>query len=158
MRIQTIAALAAFVAFAHGSSLHAQGAAKTLKADDIVEIQQLYARYNWTIDAGDAEGWASTFTPDGVFGTSVGHDALVKFAETLHAGIGAHLRHWNTNLLVVPTPTGASGKVYLMLVDFATAPPTILRSGNYADDLVKTADGWRFKKRAVSYDVAPAKP
>ena len=86
---------------------------------DFVEIQQLYARYNWTLDAGDSEGYASTFTPDGVFNNNVGHDAIVKFANTFHAGLGSHVRHWNTNLMILPTPTGASGQVYLVLVDFA---------------------------------------
>ena len=76
---------------------YAQKAAAALTAQDFVEIQQLYAKYNWTLDAGDAEGYASTFTADGVFNNNVGHDAIVKFAETFHAGLGAHVRHWNTN-------------------------------------------------------------
>jgi len=54
-------------------------------------------------DAGDAEGYASTFTPDGVFNNNVGHDAIVKFANTFHAGLGAHVHHWNTNLMILPT-------------------------------------------------------
>lgn len=32
-----------------------------LTADDYIEIQQLYARYNNAIDSGDAEGYAATF-------------------------------------------------------------------------------------------------
>ena len=133
-------------------------ASKTLTTQDLIEIQQLYARYNLTLDAGDAEGYASTFTPDGVFNTNVGHDAIVKFANTFHAGLGAHVRHWNTNLMILPSTAGASGQVYLVLVDFATTPATIAASGSYADELVKTAEGWRFKKRAVRIDAAPAKP
>ncbi len=133
-------------------------AGKTLTTQDLIEIQQLYARYNLTLDAGDAEGYASTFTPDGVFNTNVGHDAIVKFANTFHAGLGGHVRHWNTNLMILPSAGGASGQVYLVLVDFATTPATIAASGSYADELVKTAEGWRFKKRAVRIDAAPAKP
>jgi hypothetical protein len=132
--------------------------AKPLAAQDFVDIQQLYARYNWTLDSGDSEGYASTFTPDGVFNTNVGHDAIVKFADTFHAGLGAHVRHWNTNLMILPTPEGASGQVYLVLVDFATKPATIVTSASYSDELVKTAQGWRFKKRSTKGDAAPAKP
>jgi hypothetical protein len=128
---------------------------KTLTAQDFVDIQQLYAKYNWSLDAGDAEGYASTFTPDGVFNNNVGHDAIVKFANTFHAGLGAHVRHWNTNLMILPTSEGASGQVYLVLVDFGTKPPTIATSASYSDELVKTAQGWRFKKRATKGDVAP---
>lgn len=82
----------------------------------------------------------------------------MKFANTFHAGLGAHVRHWNTNLMILPSAAGASGQVYLVLVDFATTPATIAASGSYADELVKTAEGWRFKKRAVRIDAAPAKP
>jgi hypothetical protein len=128
---------------------------KTLTAQDFVDIQQLYAKYNWSLDAGDAEGYASTFTPDGAFNNNVGHDAIVKFANTFHAGLGAHVRHWNTNLMILPTSEGASGQVYLVLVDFGTKPPTIATSASYSDELVKTAQGWRFKKRATKGDVAP---
>ena len=130
-----------------------------LTAQDLVEIQQLYARYNWALDSGDAEGYAATFTPDGVFNNNVGHDAIVNFANTFHGGTGAHLRHWNTNLLITPSGEGASGRVYLVLVDFSTKPASIATSASYSDELVKTAQGWRFKKRATKGDAAPpAKP
>jgi hypothetical protein len=137
-------AMAVLALFCTTAWLSAQKAAGKLTSDDLVEIQQLYARYNWT------------FTPDGVFNNNVGHDAIVKFANTFHAGIGAHLHHWNTNLMILPTPEGASGQVYLVLVDFATKPASIFTSATYSDELVKTPQGWRFKKRATKTDVAPA--
>jgi len=148
-------ALFAMIVAAGTTLVYAQKAAGALTAQDLVDIQQLYAKYNWTLDAGDAEGYASTFTPDGVFNNNVGHDAIVKFAETFHGGMGARVRHWNTNLMIVPTPEGAHGQVYLVLVDFSTKPATIATSASYSDDLVKTAQGWRFKKRATKGDVAP---
>lgn len=133
----------------------AQSAPSTLTAQDFVDIQQLYAKYNWTLDAGDAEGYASTFTPDGAFNANAGHDAIVNFANTFHAGVGAHVKHWNTNLMITPTAGGATGQVYLMLVDYATRPPSIFTSASYSDELVKTAQGWRFKKRTTRGDTAP---
>ena len=143
---------------AGGTSIAAQSSGKTLTAQDLVDIQQLYAKYNWALDGGDSEGYASTFTPDGVFNNNVGHDAIVKFADTFHAGLGAHVRHWNTNLMILPTPEGASGQVYLVLVDFANKPATIATSASYTDQLVKTPQGWRFKKRATKGDTAPPAP
>lgn len=142
-------------AAACGVALAAQGGGR-LTTDDLVEIQQLYARYNWALDSGDSQGYAATFTPDGVFNNNVGHDAIVKFADTFHAGLGAHVKHWNTNLMVTPSATGASGQVYLVLVDYATKPPSIFTSAAYTDELVKTPQGWRFKKRATKGDTAPA--
>lgn len=152
---KTAFALLGIVVAAGATVIYAQKAGGALTAQDLVDIQQLYAKYNWTLDAGDAEGYASTFTPDGVFNNNVGHDAIVKFAETFHGGMGARVRHWNTNLMILPTPEGAHGQVYLVLVDFSTKPATIATSASYSDDLVKTAQGWRFKKRATKGDVAP---
>ena len=149
-------ALAGIALFCGSAWLSAQKSSGKLTSDDLVEIQQLYAKYNWTLDAGDAEGYASTFTPDGVFNNNVGHDAIEKFANTFHAGLGAHVHHWNTNLMIQPTADGASGQVYLVLVDFATKPASIATSATYSDELVKTAQGWRFKKRTTKGDVAPA--
>ena len=151
-RLFTFAVLAVLGATGLGAQTSANG---TLTAQDLVEIQQLYARYNWTLDAGDADGYAATFTPDGVFNNNVGHDAIAAFAHTFHTGLGAHVHHWNTNLMITPTPGGASGQVYLVLVDFGTKPATIATSATYSDELVKTAQGWRFKKRATKGDVAP---
>src|SRR5215831_17384641 len=128
-------ALLSLVVLSAGTWVYAQKA-KTLTAQDLVDIQQLYAKYNWTLDSGDAEAYASTFTPDGVFNNNVGHDAIVKFANTFHTGVGSHLKHWNTNLMILPTPEGASGQVYLVLVDFGTKPASIFTSAAYADELV----------------------
>jgi hypothetical protein len=138
------------------TSVSAQSGGKQLSAQDFVEIQQLYTKYNWALDSGDAEGYASTFTPDGVFNNNVGHDAIVKFANTFHGGMGAHVKHWNTNLMIMPSAEGATGQVYLVLVDFGTKPASIATSATYSDELVKTPQGWRFKKRATKGDVAPA--
>jgi len=153
--IRTVLAVLVAALIGGSSSAFAQGG--QLTPQDLVEIQQLYAKYNWALDAGESQAYAATFTPDGIFNTTnVGKDALVKFADTFHAGLGSHVRHWNTNLLITPTATGAAGQVYLILVDFATKPASIVTSAAYTDELVKTAQGWRFKKRQTKGDVAPA--
>jgi hypothetical protein len=157
MRYHKILALLSVAVVCGTTFISAQKSdAKALTAQDFVDIQQLYTRYNWLLDTGDSEGYASTFTPDGVFNNNVGHEAIVKFATTFHAGLGSHVKHWNTNLMITPTPEGAIGQVYLVLVDFATKPASIATSANYSDELVKTPQGWRFKKRSTKGDVAPA--
>src|SRR4051812_5239827 len=156
MSVRIRLALVVILAAAAGAGIAAQQG--TLTAQDLVDIQQLYAKYNWALDAGDSQGYASTFTQDGTFNNNVGHDAIVKFADTFHAGMGAHVKHWNTNLMILPSAEGATGQVYLVLVDFATKPPTIATSASYSDQLVKTPQGWRFKKRQTKGDSAPAAP
>jgi hypothetical protein len=128
------------------------GGARALTAQDYVDIQQLYARYNWAIDAGDVEGYVALYTPDGSFNAFNGADGLRTFMKGRPAGTR---RHWNSNLVITPSPEGASGKVYLLLVDVAAKPPAITTAARYEDRLVKTAGGWRFKKRQTSPDPAP---
>ena len=125
----------------------------SLTADDYMQIQQLYARYNNAIDSGDAEGYAGTFVPDGTFNTFNGHDALVGFIHNWREKMnGGNRRHWNSNLTITPTPEGASGTVYLLLIDVSARPPAIAAAAKYEDQLVKTPQGWRFKKRVTKAD------
>lgn len=146
------------------SPVFAQSAAESatssqVSVQDFIEIQQLYAKYNHAIDAGNAEEWAATFTADGVFnGRFTGREALVGFVNTWKSNGGLNRRHWNSNLTVTATPQGARGSVYLMLMDVSVKPAAVLSTGMYADELVKTAEGWRFKTRVVKPDAATAKP
>lgn len=149
-----IAMLALVAGSVTWSLLAQQG--KKLTADDYVEIQQLYARYNNAIDSGDAEGYAATFVRDGVFNNFTGHDALVQFIHDWQDKMkGGTRRHWNTNLAINGTPEGASGSVYLMLIDVGVRPPVIASAAKYDDQLVRTPQGWRFKKRATKGEGPP---
>jgi hypothetical protein len=131
--------------------------AAELSPQDHAEIQQLYAKYNHAIDSGNSEEWAATFTPDGVFNNRfTGRDALIGFVNNWKVN-GTSRRHWNSNLIVTATAQGAKGSVYLMLLDVSIKPAGVLSTGVYSDELVKTAEGWRFKTRAVKID-APAQP
>ena len=157
---KSYAVIAAAIAITVGcfSLAHAQEGkrAGSLTADDYIEIQQLYVRYNISLDAGDAETYAQTFVPDGVFNKNVGHDALSAFANNWHDNMkGANMRHWNTNLAIMPAAGGAKGSVYLLLVDVSVKPPAISAAAKYDDQLVKTPQGWRFSKRATLGEGAP---
>ena len=132
------------------------GAAEKLSTDDMLEIEQLYAKYNHAIDSGNGAAWADTFTADGVFRkTTVGREALVKFVENFSKSSGGAWRHWNNNLTVVGTADGADGSVYLMLWNVGAKPQAIVTTGTYIDKLVKTPTGWRFKTRDIKGDAPP---
>jgi hypothetical protein len=154
MPTRKILALASFVvvllALAVGFGRNGS-AAGSLTVQDYLDIQQLYARYYQTIDAGDSEAWANTFTADGVFNTTTrGHDALVE--SNRRGGKNRPLRHWHSNLTIVPTAEGADGSTYVMQIDITTKPPSISTYSRYDDKLVKTGQGWRFKVRQRSSD------
>lgn len=126
----------------------------TLSTEDRLEIQELYARYNHALDFGDASGWAGCFTPDGVFaspnGSFTGSEQLQQFANGFAERMTG--RHWTNNLVIDPAGEGATGKCYLMLYRLAEGGPSILTTGVYNDELVRTAAGWRFSKRTVVAD------
>lgn len=155
MKVRAFALLMAAGLISALSAAHAD--TMTLSPQDYQEIEQLYARYNVAIDTGDAEGYAATFTPDGVFNNFTGHDALVGFVKAWRDRLnGANRRHWNTNLLISGDGQTATGSVYLMLLDVSTKPVSIAAVATYTDSLVKTAGGWRFAKRATHSDGPPA--
>ena len=128
-----------------------QGSGGRLTAEDHIEVQQLYVRYAHTLDLGDAEGWADTFTPDGVFANSKGRAELITFAKGFYDGGGA-ARHWNSQVLITPTAEGADGSCYLLLVDTGVQPVGITVSGIYQDKIVKTPAGWRFQERVATIE------
>lgn len=150
------AVLAAVLGMGHTAAVMAAD----LTAADYTEIQQLYARYNSTIDKGDADGWADTFVADGVFaGNFKGRDALKGFVNnwrTNAAMNGAARRHFSADLVITPSAEGATASVSTLLVDLSTRPASIASYIAYSDVLVKTPQGWRFKSRALAAQTAPA--
>ena len=157
MKKQVLTAFIALAVMAGGATVSlAQSGSGSFTAQDYIDIQQLYAKYNEAIDSGNAEAYAATYVPDGVFNTFTGKDALMGFVQQYKEKMnGLRNRHWNTNLIITPTAGGgATGSVYLMLMNVSTQPPTISSVARYADELVKTPQGWRFKKRTTRGDSA----
>jgi hypothetical protein len=124
-----------------------------LSVEDRLDIQQLYARYCHAIDGGDPEGWAATFTANGVLEAGTvrqqGGAALAEFARGLSQ---YKMRHWTNNLVLEPAEGGASGRCYLVAYLLGGDQPVISTTGIYHDDLVDTPEGWRFQKRSVVPD------
>jgi hypothetical protein len=125
-----------------------------LTVEDRLAIRELYARYNHAIDLGDPKGWADTFTEDGVFsapttGTFEGAQALQQFAERAQ---GMKARHWTNNLVLEGDAGRAKGCCYLLLLGVGQRPTSVLASGLYRDELVRTSAGWRFQSRSVELD------
>jgi hypothetical protein len=143
-------------------------AAAMLTPLDYIEIQQLYASYSHALDKGLGERFAATFTPDGEFtsGRSAGRASEtrtpLKGTERLtRMGSEGGGRHFTANLVITPTSEGADGSCYLLLFNARNVPATITETAIYQDSLVKTPEGWRFKKRVVwrdDDDISPFKP
>lgn len=132
----------------------------SLSADDRWSIYDLYARYCWELDYGDAVSWADTFTPDGYHGgnsgTKVrGREALIEYANAVGPLIKAKaLQHWNANILVAAAgDRRAVGRCYMMAAIAVQAPVydqagvVLERIGRYSDRLVKVEGKWFFEEK-----------
>ena len=74
---------------------------------------------------------------------------------------GGGSRHMYSNLVITKTPQGAKGSVYLLLYTSTTTPPSFVEIAIMDDTLVKTSEGWKFKKRVVwrdDDDLSPFRP
>jgi SnoaL-like protein len=141
-------------AFAIGGAWGQQrsGAVKTLSTQDILDIQQLGARYAYGLDTGAENGYyyANVFTSDGSFGTTVGREKLAELAREGGGRLKSRgYQHIVTNVIVEPTLEGARGSQYIQVLTVGGngKPPMIDHGGRYEDVYVKTVEGWRIKSR-----------
>jgi hypothetical protein len=161
-----VTAVTAAIAVVALSTVHAQQTAKTraatrpLTAQDYIDIRALAANYAYGLDSGEGDGalYASVFAPDAEFHgpparrggapfDAKGRDELRKFAQ---GGRGpGYVRHFMANHLIEPSPEGATGKVYLLVIDIGQdgKPTSVNMGGHYEDVYVKTAEGWKIKIR-----------
>jgi hypothetical protein len=123
----------------------------TLTALDYIEIRKLVAGYAYGLDTGadNAYQYADLFASDAVlFGRTTGRENIANLARREPHG-PQYVRHFLTNVLIEPSPTGATGKQYLAVIDIGEGgmPSSIFLGGRYEDEYVKTPQGWRFKSR-----------
>jgi 3-phenylpropionate/cinnamic acid dioxygenase small subunit len=132
----------------------------SLSMEDRAELHDLYARYCFTFDRGEADAWADTFTPDGRFllpkpPEIVGTDELRAFAENREQEKPG-MKHLMNNILVEDTPDGASGEAYFLV--FRIGPDELFRLrvfGHYEDTFVKEDGAWKIATRKADFHLAP---
>jgi len=150
------------------AGIWAQGRLKepNLTALDYIEIQQLMTAYGHYIDTCSNNGYdyADLYTPDGVFvdkwtpGTleqggivrATGRDQLARAAGGGSLGckdVGwKDWSHLMVNPLIKADEKGVHGRVFIVVIG-EKGPNHVQRFGGYEDEYVKTALGWRIKKR-----------
>ncbi|UGQ13202.1 nuclear transport factor 2 family protein [Yinghuangia sp. ASG 101] len=117
-----------------------------MSTNDLIEIQQLLARYAVTISQGDIEGLIGVFTPDGTYSAFGDTYPLEEFPE-LVAAAPTGLFMTGTALIDLNGDT-ATGTQPLCFIDQSTHN---MRIGYYKDTYVRTADGWRLRTRAMTF-------
>jgi len=137
-----------------------------LTAQDRFEIEQLMYRYGHAIDtcANNGYDYADLYTEDGVFVDAFTDEGFARNGvvraqgreQLARAAGGGELGcrnvgwkdwlHVMVNPVVTATAEGASGRVYVIVLG-EQGPDHAQRFGGYEDEYVKTADGWRIKRR-----------
>jgi len=157
------AALTGAVVRAQQRNSTAQSPAPALTPQDYIDIQQLVSSYPYGLDGNTDNGntYANLFAPGAVFGRprTEGRDNLAALANTQPRGDN-YVRHFITNHVIEPSPGGAIGKEYAVIIDIGENgnPGRIALGGRYDDEYVKTARGWKFKTRTFTpsrVDVQP---
>ena len=129
-----------------------------LTVQDRLEIQELLHRYMFILDSCDNHNngydYADLYTPDGTFTNQAhGREALAKAAGRTSDGGCSPIRlrgamnqvHLNIGEIIEPTPEGAKGISYLLMIDGPAHE--IYWNGWYEDVYARTPQGWRFKSR-----------
>lgn len=142
---------------------------------DKIEIGELQSRYMFAIDWQDAEVYASVFTEDATLewpeGSAQGREAIKKMivglkeyrrklAEFAAPTKAASLRHFVTNRIIKVDGDRATAVAYWMDInnDNQIRMPYIPGYGHYEDELIRTADGWRFTSRKVFNETTAESP
>lgn len=127
---------------------------------DRTKIRDLTARYNRCFDDGDAEGFAATFTEDGVMEVVGGFEtrgraALAEMCRRTPYGVV----HVTVDATVEVDGDRAVQDVTIMVLQRPKPDAgrdekrtTLERSGRYHDELVRTSEGWRFTRRSANLD------
>jgi uncharacterized protein (TIGR02246 family) len=124
---------------------------------DTVAIDQLMARYNQSIDYGDPDAFAACFVPDGVLefpGQRIEGTAAIREFCTSVPTMVPGLKHWTSNHQIDVHGDTASALVHLLMVVVGAEGTNVIGHGRYADQLVRTADGWRYASRFMTPDAA----
>ena len=134
---------------------------RSISIEDRMAIHDLIARYGWSLDTGDIDGFVDCFVTDATLcedvfeeaDTFVGHDAIrgmARFFADLPMFPGR--QHHVSNILVEGAGPRCHVRAYCMVTD-ATAGPggAIAFCGHYDDVVVKQDGRWRFETRLIRH-------
>lgn len=134
-----------------------------LTASDYAEIQNLVALYCVTTDDADADAFMRLWVEpaefggydSGAFGKMETWQAMYEF-EKHHVGPGGMAngkRHQSTNIVIEGISASEAHVTNDLLVFEVADVPFLLATGRYDKSLVvKTAQGWKFKRRTLDID------
>ncbi|MFB4309443.1 nuclear transport factor 2 family protein [Actinomadura sp. GTD37] len=114
---------------------------------DIIEIEQLLARYAAGMTMDDVRAVLAVFAADGAYSAFGERYGTADFAE-LMAAAPKGVFSVSTPAIEFDGPDAATGVQPLCFVAQADHS---MRIGYYTDSYLRTADGWRLRTRAMTF-------
>ena len=133
--------------------------------EDKFAIEELIARYNQSLDAGDYATWVACWADDaildGIGKLLTGKAQIQAFADQYEGSTRSKingLKHYTVNILSkIDGDTAQSGS-YLQLVNTTDKGVKIIFTGRYEDDLKRVNGQWQFARRKLHQDKPPSNP
>jgi len=131
------------------------------RIEDREALSRLCIELSNRLDARDLAGYGALFTEDGawsgVVGRAVGPAAIAEL-------LGRYCKPWESEgrrtyhvtmdiVLDIEGDTARGSAKWQHIVRSETDAPVILHLGHYDDRFRRTADGWRFTRRAAYGDI-----
>lgn len=116
---------------------------------DKEDIERLIVTYSYIIDGGEWDRLGDLFTEDGSFAIKDSELSMEGIDDLRRqmSSIKHPLTHYTSNILV-DVVEGADTATSRARV-FAPRADGTISMGMYNDELIRTPDGWRFKRRFV---------
>jgi hypothetical protein len=134
--------------------------AEKLSVEDRLDIMDLFARYYWALDLGDAEGAAACYAEDGWFdhlwqGKREGREAIVSAFEELYYDRPSWWfarQHSLNNLVISREAGGAHVKAFFSILQHNVYHRTnfVFRIGTVDVRCVKRDDEWQFASFSIN--------
>ena len=121
---------------------------RTADLADIVEIEQLLARYAIGMTRDDIDAVIDVFTPDGTYSAFGDTYALADFPALVAAAPKGLFLTGTPALELDPDRGSGTGMQTLCFVDQTNHD---MRIGWYTDTYRRTADGWRLQTRSMTF-------
>jgi ketosteroid isomerase-like protein len=125
---------------------------------DKINIQELIAKYNITLDNKNIDEWLNTWSDDGVwstpFGEAKGKTELKNIASQITDEFASGKRHVSTNIIIENGPNNTASVQSYLTVTEVKRTPEVVASGTYNDILKKDANSkWKFVHRRLEIDL-----
>lgn len=131
-----------------------------LTVEELLELNDLHARYFWATDTGDIDTYVDCFSVDGRFVMEAididvqGRDGIRAMAEGIRDGSAHTTRHWANNIQFWRDGDVVKSRCYVIWLDTAPGDAGIKATARYDDTIMTDPETGRFHllERRITLD------